>query len=277
MPKYHHPAHNPVPKEKIRPKKSLGQHFLTSAALAAALTSAAAIKKGETVLEIGPGTGILTAELLKSRAGRVLAVEKDKTLLPLLEERFVKEISADKLSIIEADISSFDPQGLQNYKVAANIPYYLTGEILRKFLSHTHQPLSMTLMLQREVTKRILAKNGKESLLSLSVKAYGKPSLVRLVSRGSFHPPPKVESAILHIGPISRRFFRDLEEKLFFKLLKAGFAHRRKMLISNLSKIAPRTKIREALARAHKGEKVRAEELNLEDWRALALFIGRDV
>ncbi|HYF10254.1 MAG TPA: 16S rRNA (adenine(1518)-N(6)/adenine(1519)-N(6))-dimethyltransferase RsmA [Candidatus Paceibacterota bacterium] len=253
----------------MRAKKHLGQHFLTSRSAAEALCKAADLRAGEVVLEIGPGTGILTAELLNHGA-ELVAIEKDADLLPGLRERFAEAIERQKLTLLEGDVSSFEPRKLGVYKVAANIPYYLTGDILRRFLSAEHQPLSMTLMVQKEVAERIVAKDKKESLLSLSVKAYGTPSIVKKVPAGSFSPPPKVDSAILHIAGISRKCFETSDESFFFKVLKAGFAHKRKQLGGNLAGICSPEGIDGALGALGKEKTVRAEDLSLAEWLALA-------
>jgi len=255
--------------EKMRAKKELGQHFLVARSAAEALCKAAELKEGDIALEIGPGTGILTAELLNHGA-QVVAVEKDRDLLPGLEERFKEAVTRKQLLLIEGDISSFDPQTLGIYKVAANIPYYLTGDILRRFLSGEHQPRSMTLMVQKEVAERIVAKDKKESLLSLSVKAYGNPSIIKKVPAGSFSPPPKVDSAIIHIAEISRKSFTTTDENYFFKVLKAGFAHKRKQLGGNLSGICAPNLVEECLNALGKQKTVRAEDLTLAEWLELA-------
>ena len=248
-------------------KKSLGQNFLTSAHIAEAVAMSANLGPEDRVLEIGPGKGILTEALLK-RAGEVIAVEKDRRLIPALQEKFKQAIKSRKLKIIEGDILKFDASLLHGYKIVANIPYNITGELLRLFLSSAHQPKSMTLMVQKEVAERIMAKEG-ESILSLSVKAYGEPKLVRKVSAGSFSPKPKVDSAILHIGNISRYFFTNTDEKRFFALLKAGFAHKRKLLWSNVGNIESKFKLELCFESLGRSRNARAEELSLQDWQKL--------
>ena len=237
------------------------------------------------MLEIGPGEGFLTVALLATGA-RVVAVEKDVRLINFLNKKFHKEITAKKLVLIHDDIlnfleaKSYLPDGKAGhleapYKLIANIPYYLTGQIIRQFLTAENQPQAMTLMLQKEVAQRIVAKNNKESLLSISVKAYGDPRYVRTVPAAVFWPKPKVNSAILAIENISRRRFRGLSEKHFFGVLRAGFAKKRKKLLSNLSAIAPKQRVAEAFAALSLPENMRAEDLSTEGWFALARELAK--
>jgi len=216
----------------------LGQHFLTRPEIAGWVADAVPLSKDSVVLEIGPGEGILTAELL-ARAGKVIAVEKDSGLVTRLKERFSDEIASKKLVIIEEDVRDFIPSNHPvlggGYSLIANIPYYITGAIIRQFLTAEKQPENMALLVQKEVAERIVAKDGKESLLSLSVKAYGTPRYVKTVKAGSFSPPPKVDSAILAIENISRSNFENMaQEKRFFDILHAGFQSKRKMLAPQL-------------------------------------------
>ncbi len=189
-------------------KKSLGQHFLHDAYYLALIVEAAEVTAGERILEIGPGEGVLTRELL-AHGAVVTAIEKDRRLIPLLEETFAKEISEKKLFLIESDVLELDAAALiaSPYKLVANIPYYITGAIMEKFLSSESQPSTMTLLVQREVAERI-ARGPKESILSLSVKAYGEPKYVKTVPAGAFSPPPEVDSAIITIKNISRNNFK---------------------------------------------------------------------
>lgn len=265
-------------------KKSLGQHFLRNPRILEKIADAAALSPADTVLEVGPGEGTLT-ELLLQRAGKVIAVEKDNRLIPVLKRKFAPEIASEKLELIHADIltlpSTFYLLLATGYKVVANLPYYITGQFLRKFLQETERPpSSMTLLLQKEVAKRIIAADRRESLLSLSVKAYGMPRYIGTVKAGAFSPPPKVDSAIIAIERISKSFFTDGfikpprvtrsdlviirgGERQFFELLKRGFAHPRKFLSSNLG-IS-----KKQLLECGIEEKARPENLTLQQWRAL--------
>ncbi len=224
---------------------------------------------GETILEIGPGKGALTRELLATGA-RVVAVEKDPMLVQQLHDQFTKSIIKKRLTVVEADIRDFDAMRSDliagEYVVAANIPYYITGEIIRQFLTSDIQPRAMALLVQKEVAERIIARDHKESILSLSVKAYGTPKIVAKVSKGNFSPPPSVDSAILLIENISRNFFEDIGEKRFFDVVHAGFASKRKQLSGNLKKRFGTSSER---AVADLPEKVRAEDVDLAGWKKL--------
>ncbi len=245
----------------IRAKKSLGQHFLADQTVLAAIIATANLKMGDEVLEIGPGTGFLTAALLQTGA-TIIAVEKDDHLISFLTAKFKKEIANNKLVLIHDDILTYKLQA-NSYKLIANIPYYLTGQIIRHFLMIPNQPQSMTLMLQKEVAKRIVD-SEKQSLLSISVKCYGTPHYIRTVPRGAFRPPPRVDSAILHVNNISRKSFEKISESEFFKLLHLGFDQKRKML-------GPKLKLPEKkLLACGITPKARAENLTVDQWFCLA-------
>lgn len=205
------------------------------ARIAERIALVADVSSKDVVFEIGPGTGMLTRELLK-HAKKVIALEADKTLYEKLRKDFADDIRKRKLELKHGDIRTFDVEVLpKKYALVANIPYYLTGEIFRMFLESEHQPSSMTLLVQKEVADRI-SRSKKESILSLSVKAYGIPRREFLVPRGAFRPAPNVDSALLTVRGISRRNFSTrADEKRFFKLLHAGFAHKRKLVRGNLS------------------------------------------
>lgn len=250
------------------PKKSLGQNFLMHQATADRIADAAELTPADTVLEVGPGTGMLTRALL-ARAGKVIAVEADRELVPKLSETFAQEIAAGKLVLIEGDIREFDLSSVGcPYHVAANIPYYITGELIRQLLTSSSQPRSLTLLVQKEVAERI-ARSKKESLLSLSVKVYGTPSYRFTVPRGAFFPAPNVDSAVLTVRNIQRPFNTEAEEARFFKILHAGFAHKRKFLKGNLRAIASEEAIAGAFQAAGLTEKVRPEDVPLGAWNVL--------
>ena len=249
-------------KKSLKPKKSLGQNFLMHQRIAERIALTAQLVSDDTVLEIGPGTGMLTRELLKY-ARKVIAVEADGELCALLRTVFADEIADGRLELIHEDIRAFAVNTLPpGYRVVANIPYYLTGEIIRLFLDAAAQPRAMTLLVQKEVAERI-ARAKKESILSLSVKAYGVPRYEFTVPRGAFRPAPNVDSAVLSIRSISRANFTSLEEeRRFFKLVRAGFAHKRKLLAKNM----------EGAGLFSEGvpEKARAEDLSFSVWLSLA-------
>jgi len=250
----------------IKAKKSLGQNFLTSRKVVEDIVNAAEINGNDVILEVGPGKGILTEALL-SKAKKVIAMEKDERFAEFLKEKFVPEIENGKLELIFDDILHHQGVALMvggRYKVVANIPYYITSQFLRNFLSdkpESEQPAMMVLMVQKEVAERIVG--TKESLLSISVKVYGRPEIVRKVPAGNFSPKPKVDSAVLKISNISKEFFRDISEENFFEMVKKGFASKRKMLKGNLGVDA------DFLTGCGVSEKARAEDLSIENWKCL--------
>ena len=251
-------------------KKSLGQNFLTSIPARIAIVEAGHLNKDDTVLEIGPGKGFLTKALLDTGA-HVVALEKDRDLLPLLNETFK---SYKNFSLIEGDALTYEPENTP-YKLIANIPYYITGAILSRYLSHNHQPSHMVVLIQKEVAERAVAKGKKESLLSLSIKVYGEPKIVYKVNKGSFNPIPKVDSAVLSIENISRNKFKNqYHEQLFFALIKAGFAHKRKLLISNIKEIFPNINWSNVFEENHLSKNIRAENVTLDTWLRLSLNIA---
>lgn len=260
------------------PKKSLGQNFLTSIPARIAIVKAGNLTPSDTVLEIGPGKGFLTKGLLESGAS-VVVLEKDSDLIPVLKETFADEIKTSHLTVIEGDTLVFEPSGYKllatSYKLVANIPYYITGAILSHFLSNKHQPTQMVVLVQKEVAERVVARDGKESILSLSVKCYGTPKIVYRVNKGSFNPIPKVDSAVLSIENISRTNFKnEKHEEVFFTIVKAGFAHKRKFMISNLRDSFPSIDFVSHFKTLSLSEKVRAEDVTLPQWLQLSLNIA---
>jgi 16S rRNA (adenine1518-N6/adenine1519-N6)-dimethyltransferase len=256
----------------IRPKKSLGQNFLMHARTAERIVAAAALPPHSTVLEIGPGTGMLTAPLLAA-ATRVVAVETDGDLIPALRTRFSAECESGRLTLVQGDIRAFDLESVSaagSFHVVANIPYYITGDILRHLLSAPHKPTSMTLLVQKEVAERIARARGKESLLSVSVGVYGTPRYCFTVPRGAFRPAPTVDSAVLSITDIKMQAFTDrAEEQAFFAIVRAAFAHKRKQLGKNLESILDPSFVSAVLARANIDPRARAEQISIAGWRAV--------
>lgn len=258
----------------MKAKKSLGQNFLNSSKALMDIVNAAEINADDIILEIGPGKGVLTEKLLQF-AGNVIAVEKDDDLYELLKEKFSSEIEKGNLDLIHGDILEFDPSVLKfysdfNFKIVANIPYNITGAIFKKFLSAEYKPECMVLLVQKEVAERI-AKEKKESILSVSVKAYGNPKYISTVKAGSFVPAPKVDSAVLLIENISNTFFKEFSEEKFFLALRAGFASKRKKLSSNLREVYSKEKIDKTFADLKIDPNIRAEDLKLSDWKNILI------
>lgn len=264
----------------MKAKKHLGQHFLTSQKALRGMVSAAQIGAHDTVLEIGPGKGALTKYLLDTGA-KVVAIETDPDMIAILSADFKSEIVDGTLELVHADIRNSEQrlERLDNYKLVANIPYYITGEIIRDFLSRENQPASMTLLVQREVATRI-ARDPKESILSLSVKIYGKPTYIETVPAGAFSPPPAVDSAIIHIAHISKEKLAAaaqtigvqhlLFERHFFDVVKTGLAAKRKMLRGNLARKWEPRAVASAMEFAQIAPDARGEDVRLEKWITLA-------
>lgn len=241
------------------------------------MCDAADIKAGETVFEIGPGTGALTKELL-SRGATVVALEADLRAIDALQETFATEIAAGKLKLRHGDARELDLASFHltsgGFKVVANIPYYLSGLLFRKCLDTKTQPNTLVFLIQKELAERI-ARDKKESLLSLSVKVFGKPEYITTVKRGHFTPSPKVDSAILKVSDISRTVFENISSTDFFSILHAGFGQKRKQLQHNLRATWDKERVIEALKSTGLPETVRAEDIALEDWLKITKLLAK--
>ncbi|MFA6797219.1 MAG: 16S rRNA (adenine(1518)-N(6)/adenine(1519)-N(6))-dimethyltransferase RsmA [Candidatus Paceibacterota bacterium] len=264
--------------ENLIAKKSLGQNFLKSKTALTAIIKAGEVNFSDIILEIGPGKGALTEKILETGA-KVIAIEKDDRLIDFLNEKFEKEVKSGQFRLINVDVLEVDLNSFKlepkTYKLIANIPYYITGLIFRKFLEGKIQPSKLVVMVQKEIADRIVARDEKESLLSLSVKCYGEPKKIMKVGKENFSPEPKVDSAILLIDNISKDFFGEIIEEAFFEVIKAGFAHKRKVLIANLKDIFVKNgkDPKKIFTKLKISEKVRAEDLKLGDWKNLIINI----
>jgi 16S rRNA (adenine1518-N6/adenine1519-N6)-dimethyltransferase len=248
-------------------RKSLGQHWLRDGTVLADIIGSARLTPEDTVLEIGPGLGSLTAVLVKA-ARQVIAVELDEKLAVKLTKR----ISADNLTVIGQDILKFDFGSLPaGYKIVANIPYYLTGKLLRVLSETANPPATAVLLVQKEVAGRVAAEPGKLSILGVTTQFYWQVSLGRLVPAEFFTPPPKVDSQVLVLERRIKPLFADIEPRDFFRVVKAGFAHPRKTLLNNLSAglgiTRDATQAKCASAGIDPGR--RAQTLSLEEWHKL--------
>jgi len=288
----------------VYPSKGLGQNFLIDKSVLKKIIKAANLTKKDVILEIGPGIGNLTRELAR-KAKRVIAVEKDPRMCEILKEAMN---GCDNVEIIQSDIlklgiqnpnsqcakkasfsssASFRYRKTQlpiskqipnskfqipkNYKVVANLPFYIAAPVIRKFLESDFPPKEMVLMVQKEVAQRICAKPPKMNLLAVSVQFYAKPEIINYVSKKSFWPEPKVDSAIIKISP-NKKSRRTVLRDFFFKVVKAGFSQPRQMLINNLAKKLEieKEKIKEVLQKNKISPSQRAETLTVKDWVQIA-------
>ena len=255
----------------LRVRKRLGQHFLIDRHVLQQILAAAELAAGDTVLEIGPGLGILTRELAR-KAGRVIAIELDDRLAGLLKQEMT---SLPDVTIINDDILKIDPADVvpktEKYKVVANLPYYITSPVLRHFLEATVKPHLMVVMVQKEVAEAIAAGPGKRSLLSISVQFYGRPAIISKVPAKSFYPAPEVDSAILRIVLYPEPAVAVDDVQSFFETVRAGFASPRKQLANSLAQGLglPKTDVVNLLAAAVIAPQRRAESLSLKEWAQL--------
>ncbi len=256
--------------KNILPKKRLGQNFLISEKVLEKIIAAAQLKPEDTILEIGPGIGILTKEIAQ-KAKKVIAVEKDLRMIDILKENLkdfqnVEIINEDILKLREEQW----PQ--ENYKLVANLPYYITAPVIRMFLESAHPPKLMVLMVQKEVGQRICAKPPRMSKLAVFCQFFGKPEIIDIVSKKSFWPQPKVDSAIIKIVPHQSPLSSQLHQR-FIKIVKAGFSHPRKQLVKNLflNLNLSRQSVERWLLKNNIQPSQRAETLSLNDWLNLTL------
>ena len=258
----------------VKTKKELGQHWLHDHHILEEICRIAEVGTGDIVLEIGPGLGTLTEHLLASGA-TVTAVEYDAELYKNLENSSSElfDEGAGKLTIINEDILKFDLTKLPaGYKVVANIPYYLTSNLVRILSESSNPPASVTLLIQKEVAERIAAKPGAMSLLSVTTQMYYLPSLGPIVPASLFTPPPKVDSQVINLTRRDQTLFGGMEPKHVFRIVKAGFSNRRKTLLNSISAGLHLSKdeAKALLEKADINPQSRPQELSLEAWLKLA-------
>ncbi len=260
-------------KYEARPLKRLGQNFLIDKNVLQKIINAADLNKNDIVLEIGPGIGALTQELAKNTK-KVIAIEKDKKMIEILKETLkdyknAEVIYGDVLKILELEnYLKITKLKIKNYKVVANIPYYLTSPLIRKFLESKNPPQEIILMVQKEVAQRICSKPPDMNLLAVSVQFYAEPKIMNYVSKNCFWPAPKVDSAIIKIVP-----GRRTSQELFFKVVRAGFSQPRKQLVNNLTTLKSlngvkldKYKVADWLLKNNTNPNQRAETLSVSDW-----------
>lgn len=255
---------------QIYPKKGLGQNFLVDSASLERIVQAAEIPPSSTVLEVGPGLGSLTRYLAQF-AERVVAVELDSALISVLEEVLH---GVSNVEVVHGDILDLDPAqliGKDGYWVVANIPYYITSNLIRHLLEAPLKPHRIVLTVQREVAERITARAGEMSLLALGVQVYGNPRIVTRIPAGAFYPPPNVESAVVRVDLYDEPVISANQLDTFFRLAKAGFGQKRKTLRNSLSAglELPAEQVVHLLLSTGIDPMRRAETLSIEEWRAL--------
>ncbi len=273
-------------KYNLRPRKGLGQHFLTDPNILRKIVEAAELSPEAVVLEIGPGLGTLT-RWLAAAADRVVAVELDEGMIGVLQEELAY---LPDLELVQGDILQLDPVALigdptssdlpspsLNYTVVANLPYYITSAAIRHLLEAEPPPKRMVLMVQREVARRIVAKPGDMSLLAVSVQFYGRPRIVAKIPAGAFVPPPKVDSAVVRIDTYSAPQVDVPDVDAFFRVARAGFAQRRKQIKNALGAGLglPPGEVAAVMARTGIEPQRRAQTLSLAEWAALAREFGQ--
>ena len=270
-------------KYDLKPSKKYGQNYLVNLGIVKKIIENSNLKKEDIVIEVGPGFGVLTFELSK-KVKKVFAFEIEKKLKKYWDEKQIStkggSVSVGEYKNVEIIwgnvLYHYDEliKNLNNFKIVANLPYQITSELLRLFLENKKKPESITIMVQREVADRILEKNKKTSILSLSVKYYGQVKMISKVSKGSFLPSPKVDSAVIQIL-VDQEEKQD--EKLFFKVIKVGFKNKRKQVSKNLSEELKidRNKINKILLDLDLKEDIRAEKINLENWLKIVAEIKK--
>ena len=252
----------------ISPKKSLGQNFIYDKGILERIAEAAELSSSDSVLEIGSGLGSLTQQLA-ARAGKVVAVEIDDRLMPILNEQLSQY---ENVQLIQGDILKLNPDVFfdGHYKVVANKPYYITGAILRNFISAACRPSSMIITVQREVAQRMAAKPDNMSILSTTVQFYSTVSILFWIKAGAFWPSPDVDSAVVRLAVRENPLLKREEEENFLRLVKVGYSQKRKQLQKNLRSLGyPRPVIMASLDQAKVDGTRRAETLDVNEWLAL--------
>ncbi|MDD5489051.1 MAG: 16S rRNA (adenine(1518)-N(6)/adenine(1519)-N(6))-dimethyltransferase RsmA [Candidatus Moranbacteria bacterium] len=252
----------------------LGQNFLTSDDISRKIADSAGLSTKDNVLEIGPGKGMLT-KYLAEYAGKILALEIDRALASGLQKENYRNTKIIEGDILKINLPKLiEENDFQNYKIVANLPYYITSKIIRLLLETKYPPRKMILMVQKEVGERIVALDSKESILSISVKFYAEPEILFYVAKENFDPAPEVDSVVIRIK--RKKEIPKIDVKKFFSIVKAGFSSKRKMLVNNLSASfsVPKAELLKQMKKAGLDQKIRAEKLKIEDWLKLQNFLN---
>lgn len=243
-------------KHHLSPNKSLGQNFLLDENVLMKIVEAADINPQDNIIEVGPGLGVLTKKLAE-KAKHVTAIELDRGLVALLER---ENEQLENVQFIHQDALKYDPPKDLDYKLVANIPYYITSPLISHFLMAENRPKKIVVLIQKEVAEKICAPEGKLNVIALHVQIFGKPRIVTRVSPGAFYPEPKVESAVLEIDVYDKPVVDDYMK--LYKLVHRAFAQKRKKLTNSLPEM------KDKLIELELGS-LRPERLTLEDWERL--------
>lgn len=249
--------------------KGLGQNFLVDQQALDNIVAAADLSASDNVVEVGPGTGFLTEQLIQ-KAGKVLSVELDSNMVAILRAQF---LFSKNLEITNQDILKFEISNLKfkNYKVVANIPYYITSPLLKHFLQSVNRPTLMVVLVQREVAEKVCGLTGK-SLITIETQLFGEPEIIGIVKAASFYPAPKVDSAILKIRVYDKSLVPDDQMQDFMRIVKFGFSQKRKMLNNTLGAGLHKkpAEMTELLKKIGIDPSLRPENLEISDWQKLA-------
>lgn len=214
-------------------KKSLGQNFLSNQAIIKKMVSKIAISRTDTIVEIGPGRGALTKEILKYQPRKLILIEKDDFLASQMTEELGKNQHETEVIVINDDVLKCQPPS-EPYKLTGNLPFYISGAIVKHFLDNEHKPSLMSILLQKEVAERIVKKDQKNSILATAVETYGDSSWIGVVKSGSFNPAPKVDGAVILVTNIKNPFKNKAEQQYWFNFVRTAFGQKRKTLVNNL-------------------------------------------
>lgn len=254
-------------KYNLEPKKGLGQNFLADENVLQKIVQTSDLKASDCIVEVGPGLGILTKELA-SKAKKVVSIELDKSLITLLNNEIA---TFENIELINMDALDYDPPK-ENYKLIANIPYYITSPLISHFLTNKNKPDKIVLLTQKEVAEKICAKAKKLNVLAIHVQIFGTPKIISKISAQSFYPAPKVDSAILSVDIHKEPLIESEKIQSFLKIVHAGFSHKRKTILNALTrKLADLTKeeIEIKLNKCNVSPNARAQHLSIEDWKCL--------
>jgi 16S rRNA (adenine1518-N6/adenine1519-N6)-dimethyltransferase len=255
----------------LKPNKTFGQNFLMDEIVLQDMVDVAEVDKKDVIVEVGPGITNLTKFLL-DKAGQVISIEKDDQFIPILNslKKKYKNFSYVHSDVLQVDLEKLT-EGFSKYKVVANIPYYVTGKIIQKFLSVKNKPLSMTLLMQKEVAENLTSKPGNLNLLAISVQLHGEARLVEIVPAQKFYPAPKVNSAVVHIELFKKPKYEIEDEKFFFKVIKACFLGKRKQIHNTLTNNLKLEKklVEQILKDSNLSPDMRPQQLSIPQWITL--------